>query len=395
MLTKSYDYIIAGAGCAGLSLLMRMMQDAFFSQKRILVVDASGKTRNDRTWCFWEKEPDIFESIVLHSWNKLEFFSENYSAELSISPYVYKMIQGLSFYNFVKSEAERHSNVHWLQETIHGLASAATDADGKPLAGIVLADRKIYAGYVFNSILFEPVRPGPHQYYLQQHFKGWTIQTKEPVFDPGKATFMDFRVSQEHGTTFMYMLPTSATTALVEYTLFTKDLLPSESYDRALKEYIAEYLHIPEYEIIHEEFGIIPMTNALLPQTNGGIVYIGIAGGQVKASSGYAFRFIQKKTAVIVDALKNGRAVSVKAGFPDVKGLLYDSTLLHILYHQKMEGSAIFSRIFKHNQASDVLAFLDNESSLFTDLKIMSSVPTAVFLPVALRELSLMQKRRN
>lgn len=395
MFTKSYDYIIAGAGCAGLSLLMRMMQDPFFSQKKILVVDASGKNQNDRTWCFWEKKPDIFEPIVHHCWNKLDFFSETYSAELSISPYTYKMIQGLSFYNYVKSEAERHSNVVWLQETIIGLASPATDTAGNRLSGIVLEDRSIYAEYVFNSIQFEPIRPEQHQYYLQQHFKGWTIQTKEPFFDPGKATFMDFRVSQEHGTTFMYMLPTSATTALVEYTLFTKDLLPPESYDTALKEYITQYLHIPGYEIVHEEFGIIPMTNAIVPQTNGGIVYIGIAGGQIKASSGYAFRFIQKKTAAIVDALKKGKAVAVKAGFQDTKGLLYDSTLLHILYHQKMGGSAIFSRIFKHNRASDVLAFLDNESSLFTDLKIMSSVPTAVFLPVALRELKLMQKRGN
>jgi lycopene beta-cyclase len=394
-LTKSYDYIIAGAGCAGLSLLMRMIQDPFFSQKKILVVDASGKNGNDRTWCFWEKVPDIFESIVHHRWNKLDFFSETYTAELSISPYTYKMIQGLSFYNYVKSEVERHPNVAWLQETIRGLATPATDAAGMRLSGIVLEDRSIYAEYVFNSIQFEPIRPQPHQYYLQQHFKGRTIQTKEPFFDPGKATFMDFRVSQEHGTTFMYMLPTSATTALVEYTLFTKDLLPPEYYDRAIKEYITEYLRIPEYEIVHEEFGIIPMTNAIVPQTNGGIVYIGIAGGQVKASSGYAFRFIQKKTAEIVDALKKGRAVSVKAGFRDTKGLLYDSTLLHILYHQKMGGSAIFSRIFRHNRASDVLAFLDNESSLLTDLKIMSSVPTAVFLPVALRELKLMQKTRN
>ena len=60
---KEYDYIIAGAGCAGLSLLMRMNGDPFFADKKILVVDAAGKNQNDRTWCFWEKEPDIFGAI--------------------------------------------------------------------------------------------------------------------------------------------------------------------------------------------------------------------------------------------------------------------------------------------------------------------------------------------
>ncbi len=386
-MTKSYDYIIAGAGCAGLSLLMRMMKDPFFSQKDILVVDASGKNQNDRTWCFWEKEPDIFEPIVHHRWNALDFFSETYSGELSIRPYSYKMIQGLEFYNYVKSAAESHSNIHWLKETIVSLAPAAKGADGKALAGIVLQDRSIYAEYLFNSILFEPIRPEAHQYHLLQHFKGWTIQTEQPCFDPGKAIFMDFRVSQEHGATFMYLLPTSATTALVEYTLFTADLLNQESYDTALKQYISEYLHITQYEIVHKEFGIIPMTNALVPKTEGAVVYIGIAGGQVKASSGYAFRFIQKRTAAIADALKKGKPIPVKAGFAAAKGLLYDSTLLHVLHHRKMAGSDIFARIFRQNRASDVLAFLDNESSLLTDLKIMSSVPTAVFLPAALQEL--------
>lgn len=52
-----------------------------------------------------------------------------------------------------------------------------------------------------------------------------------------------------------------------------------------------------------------------------------------------------------------------------------------------MPGDEIFASIFKGNKASSVLAFLDNESSLLTDLKIMSSVPTKIFLPAALKEL--------
>ena len=33
---------------------------------------------------------------------------------------------------------------------------------------------------------------------------------------------MDFRTDQQHGTTFIYVKPFSATKALVEYTLFTE-----------------------------------------------------------------------------------------------------------------------------------------------------------------------------
>jgi lycopene beta-cyclase len=59
-----YDYIIAGAGAAGLSLLTRMIACGKFSDKKILIIDKAAKTVNDRTWCFWEKEQGFFEDIV-------------------------------------------------------------------------------------------------------------------------------------------------------------------------------------------------------------------------------------------------------------------------------------------------------------------------------------------
>ena len=45
-----------------------------------------------------------------------------------------------------------------------------------------------------------------------------------------------------NGTTFTYVLPTSETTALVEYTLFSKKLLQQEQYDSELKNYIKTIL---------------------------------------------------------------------------------------------------------------------------------------------------------
>ena len=381
---KKYDYIIAGAGCAGLSLLMRMMNDSFFTSKKILLIDAATKNTNDRTWCFWESSADIFEPIVHHQWKSLDFFAASFAGALSIDPYTYKMIQGIDFYQFVMNEAATHANVEFLQAKVRSINNSS-EIDG---ADVVLEDGTVLtASKLFNSILFAPIKVAPHQYYFQQHFKGWLIKTAQPCFDPAKATFMDFRISQEHGTTFMYVLPIADDKALVEYTLFTEQLLEKSAYDNALKNYINHCLKIDSYTIEHEEFGIIPMTNAPLPKQNGNIIYIGIAGGEAKASSGYAFKFIQKRTAGIIAALKNGGSLS-SSSFNNAKGHFYDSTLLRVLHERKLNGDAIFASIFKKNKASDVLAFLDNESSLVTDLKIMNSVPTKVFLPAALKEWS-------
>lgn len=376
-----YDYIITGAGCAGSSLLLRMMREPFFAVKRILVIDASPKTTNDRTWCFWEKQPGIFESIVYHRWGKLDFFSKQYSDTLHIEPYQYKMIRAIDLYEFVKNESARHPNIEWRYEKVKSIQTIDKQAE------VELETETLTADYVFNSILFGDLIAKTGDYLLLQHFKGWLIETKQPSFDPSQATIMDFRVDQQKGTTFIYLMPTSPTTALVEYTLFTETVLPQEVYETALREYISSCLHIKEYKVTHEEFGVIPMTNRKYPLQEGRVVYMGIAGGQAKGSSGYAFQFIQKRTAQIVSLLLKQGNPFAQSSFNDRKFRLYDSVLLNVLLNKKMNGDEIFARIFQKNPAECVLQFLDNETSLADDLQILRSVPSSVFLPTALKEL--------
>ncbi len=383
MAPTHYDYLIAGAGCAGLSLLMRLMEDPFFSEKKILVVDREEKNKNDRTWCFWEKEEGLFESVVYHQWNHVLFYTNDFSTKLDLNPYQYKMIQGIDLYNHVIEKAKSYSNIEFRYEEILSINSTPSQAAVQLQTGTITAE------YVFNSILFEkkPAVSTKNIYQLLQHFKGWVIETTEPCFDPATATLMDFRTSQEQGTTFFYVMPTSPTTALVEYTLFSEALLPKGDYDSALKRYITELLGINEYSIQHEEFGIIPMTNQSFHLQDNRIIQMGVAGGQVKGSSGYAFQFIQKRTAAIVKGLKKGNTTFDRMGLQQKKGNVYDAVLLHVLHHHKMQGAAIFQSIFSKNKTASVLRFLDNESSMVEDLKIMNSVPTTIFLPAALYEL--------
>ena len=103
-----YDYIISGSGAAGLSLLMRFMQHKDFDNKSILVVDKAPKSQNDRTWCFWENKPGLFEPIVHYQWEYVHFFSTYYSGLINLSPYRYKMIRSIDFYNYVLQEALKH-----------------------------------------------------------------------------------------------------------------------------------------------------------------------------------------------------------------------------------------------------------------------------------------------
>ena len=56
-----YDIIIAGSGCAGLSLLYRILKDPVLKTKKILVVDKGEKNTNDRIWCYTNDTGKVFK----------------------------------------------------------------------------------------------------------------------------------------------------------------------------------------------------------------------------------------------------------------------------------------------------------------------------------------------
>lgn len=379
----NYDYIIAGSGCAGLSLLYRILKDPVLSTKKILLIDKDQKITNDRTWCYWEKGTGLFEPIVAHQWGTLEFLTTDFTKKADLQDYRYKMINGIDFYKFVLNFAKEFKNVTFVYERIQEIQS---EDDG----AFVLAENNKYSSkYIFNSTgLFNPEINTENS--LLQHFEGWVIQTEKPIFNKDIATLMDFRLEQKHGATFMYVLPTSSNEALVEYTLFSEKTLHKEEYRNALESYISDELKIRDYKIVHKEFGVIPMSLARFSRTANtqkSIVNIGTAGGFTKASSGYTFQFIQKNTQNIVDKLKQGEHPEISMTFREKMYQWYDRTLIEVIISEKMEGKEIFSLMFKKCPTDKILAFLGNESSLLDDIKIMSCLPMMPFLIGGLKQL--------
>jgi len=365
--SRSYDLVFLGAGCASLSLLVRLAQSGYLSDKRVLVYEKSPKNLNDRTWCFWERGEGYFEELVHHSWDQVGFYSREYSADLTLAPYRYKMIRGIDFYRQCMGVLERYPQVEFQYNEIN-INSLPPGGRAAPI--------------VFNSI-YDPSQKDSKATHLLQHFKGRVIETEEDFFDPSAATLMDFRVDQQHGTTFAYVLPVSARRALVEYTLFTEKLLQPEQYDRGLNDYLREYLKIGRHTIVEEEFGVIPMTGQTFPFYRNGMYHLGTAGGQTKASSGYTFQFIQKRSDQIARALIEGKSLSALAGDPP-RFLFYDRVLLDVLAKGYWPGDRVFARLFARNPVQRVFSFLDNESALADELRLISSLPTLPFLRAAM-----------
>ena len=142
MSRTSYDFIVVGAGAAGLQLILALIIEESFSDSTILIIDKSPKKENDRTWSFWEKGMGPYDSIIHKSWGKGLFHSSKRSIDLNMGEYLYKTLRAIDFYQYAKGLIGEHDRVDWLQSEVE---SAGSD-------GTVIASGKEYTGnWIFDS----------------------------------------------------------------------------------------------------------------------------------------------------------------------------------------------------------------------------------------------------
>jgi len=376
---KHYHYIFTGNGLSALLTLFEMVKSGQFSDKKILLIDSDAKNKNDRTWCFWDSE-NLFDEISTKNWQRAWFKNENFSNKLDLHPYSYKMIRSADFYKLMFDTILQHKNIEIFQDEVLDFSELGHHC-------VVQTKTKSFTcNQIFNSI-YNPefVKSQTKFPLVQQHFIGWFIKSKEAVFTEDCPTFMDFSVAQKGNTRFMYILPTSSTEALLEYTLFSKDLLSKEAYEAEIEIYIKK-LGITEYEILEKEQGNIPMTCFPFWKNNSkNIINIGSAGGWSKASTGYTFKNSVKKSKKLVQFLKTE---SDFTKFHKInKFWFYDLLLIDILYLTNQYGSAIFSSMFKTGKAPLIFKFLDEETSLREDLQVIWMCPKSLFIKALLKRI--------
>ena len=369
---QHYHYIFTGSGLSALMIVYEMLLSGKFEDKSILLIDENTKKVNDRTWCFWD-EDNLFDEIVSKKWNQAVFANEKFNRVLELAPYQYKKINGLDFYELVFKKISKHKNIHFLNQKVVDFTELGNHC-------IVKTEQETFTcNKIFNSIYNPEVVTTQTKFPLiHQHFIGWFIKSKESVFTPNCATFMDFSVEQKGNTRFMYVLPTLKNEALLEYTLFSKDLLLREEYEAEIQKYI-ENLGITEYEIIEKEQGNIPMTcYPFWKHNTKNIINIGSAGGWTKASTGYTFKNASKKSKALVQFLKS-ESDFTKFHKKD-KFWFYDLLLLDILSSKNELGSKIFSSMFRSGNSTVIFKFLDEETSIWEDLQVIWKCPKMIFV---------------
>lgn len=358
-------------GCAGLSMAMQLKQSSVEFNK-VLLIDREPKNKNDRTWCFWTKEKNNwFNPIIFRRWEKFTFKSSTFKKSFLLNPYHYLMIRGIDFYNYCLNELKKDTRFEIIYDDIKKISSLNTEAF------LETKNNKYCADYLFNSAILSQNKKNHHINYVQ-HFKGWVVETTEISFDETCPVFMDFDTEQHNDCRFFYVIPFAQNKALVEYTGFSKNKLPDADYEVALKNYLENKLNISAYTIIEKEAGEIPMMESEFINPFGNrVINIGTAAGSSKPSTGYTFYFIQNNLKIIISQLEKNKSIKpVKRKF---RFSFYDKILLEVLDKKNIPANEVFSRLFQKNKTTNLLAFLNEESSVIQDLSIMNSVPKKEF----------------
>ena len=337
-----------GAGCASLSLAKEVAKQNITSK---ILTDKRATDRPEHMWGFWQMPwLDDAASQSHHHWQKWQIITSNLTILHESHDHPYHALSSKKWLGYCASFSHA-------EEIISPVTSPPQTPyfDSRPLA--------------------------PPQGAFYQHFLGYYIKTRKPVFDPSIATLMDFRCDQSHGLHFIYLLPTSPTEALVESTLFSADLLQDDHYIRNINIYLNEVLQITDFEVTDTEKGVIPLADCrdrTAPQHA-----IGARGGALRPSSGYAFSFIQKQVSAIAEqAQKTGQwRASSPLSFFD---LWMDKVFLSVLKQRPDLSVSIFESIGKALTGSEFAQFMSGTAPLSVILKMMLSMPKWPFIIAAL-----------
>jgi len=370
---------ICGAGAAGLSLAARLAGSDLFVE----VFDPRTTFGDDRTFSgFHFAGSHPFESAIDHRYRAISLFApDGREVRRTVGAHPYVRIAGELFYaaalRVIASDPRIRVNL--------GTDVEALVPDGDSVAVRTSHGTKRARFVVDARGRFEPAAATPA---LSQVFVGQVVRTQHPIFDPDRATLMDFRLGQGRGPHFMYVLPNEAREALVEDTYF----LPTDAggvldHEAAIAEWLDRAGAGP-FEVLRREQGVLPMSAAPPADTGSPrIVRLGIAGGAAKGSTGYAFAFLQRHAEVLANVL---RARDPAPRWPMVRSPLasfFDSVFLRFATdclpdHPERVGEALVG-LFDRADVAVVARFLGERAGPSDLLRVMAAMPTVPFVRAA------------
>ena len=384
----TYDYAFLGLGASNSLLILQLNELGLLKNKTLAIIEPDHKLSNDKTFCFWATPKEVEQmgvsDLVDYQWTSLQVAGMKPS---SLNGLIYYHVSSINLYEKIKQIInDLGSSVNWVKEP----ASEVTLNDEKLFQIKTNNQSTLESTYLFDSRPTKWKDKKPNQAFLWQSFFGWKIKTKDHHFDPAVFNMMDFDVPQAGNTQFVYTLPNSPETALVELTRFGVHPLEEKESDQLLEEYLKNK-GISKYTIEEKEKGRIPMSTLDVDVQNISHrhVLLGGAAGKVKPSTGYAFKSMCFDAIQIAENLRQQMDLNLHRDDTRRMGrfAFYDRLLLKILEETPHKGKRIFEALFNRVDATRVLKFLEEKTSLREDIQVLASLPKWPFIRQAFKDI--------
>lgn len=383
---QSYDYLFIGLGASNSLILMSLLKHGLAVNKKIVILEPSGKAENDKTYCFWAPPSDQLiedlSDIIGHRYTAL---SVNETHVQNIDEYPYYYIKSLDLYNHVRQLISAHS--------IPIYNNYVTEITSSVNSQLVQTSSSTYkTNYIFDSRPPVLANLNATDIYLHQSFYGLHVRLEEAVFDPTTFEMMNFNIDQAGFTQFTYTLPLNSREALIELTRFGSEKINLDYAKKIISKYVTDTYG--SFDIVEEEIGCIPMTTYMTPSNpNPQIIHTGTRANLIKPSTGYGFKNMYLFAEQISETIKEINFIKLSKIAVGNRGRFrfYDALLLIILFKWPEKGKTIFSALFKSQSIHTIFSFLDEKSSLKQEIKIFASLPIRPFL----KALFLYLKQQN
>jgi lycopene beta-cyclase len=377
-MSYDYDLIIIGAGAAGLSLLLALDETKY--TQSVKLVERSSGPQNDRIWSFWNNDsvPDYLKAIITREWQTWAISADDCCYSMSHAYHRYCSIRSESLTKLVleRMQTKAHFNIEFNCDVVS--VDSVND-----YALVTTQSGQLTARWVVDT------RPPPlktHHNGLLQCFYGEEIVTEGEVFNPSSVKLMQQLASSELGIEFIYILPFSANHALVEFTCFSPTVLERSVLQARLKTRMREIVGSQTYKIERKECAVLPMyyVNENTNNKNQHLIYAGIAGGAMRASTGYSFLACQRWAKQCACELKSKQSLSALTALSSFTpiGTVYqkmDKLMLTVLRNDMSIGVTLFVQMFKKVKPARFARFMTEQATIFDFICVIWAMPKRAF----------------
>lgn len=367
---NKYDYIIIGAGCAGLSLAYRLLDKDY----KICILE-SNKNINEKNklWSFWDTKKTPFNHLIKKRWKSLIIKNKYESIKIDCKDFNYQSINSSDFNNYITNKINKNINFDIIfSEKVKNIKKNNNEV-------ILTTSKNIYkCKHVFDS------SPKIQKVFMWQKFFGAYVESEKEIFNEKSPIFMEFS-DTKNKFHFMYILPFSKTKALIESTYFTSHEEKEMLDENFINSYMNKKYPNKKYIIQKTEFGKIPMDTKINSVSEDYITKIGSYSGVTRASTGYTFINIQKQAdklaSIIPDINSNNKS---RKYFHSILLRKMDAVFLEIILNDPAYMKTALMDLFRTKKHNPQIRFLSDEPTNLDIFKIIIYLPKIKFMKYAL-----------